>query len=110
MSLDHFKICSKIEPKLKKIVKVFHVFDDNFGLNVLFITSDDNVYGFGQNSFGCCGLGHNNVVNEPQVIPELCHKKIKQFFIGMNFVTALNDEGKVFVWGNNSFGQLANGS
>ncbi len=50
MSLDHFKICSKIEPKLKKIVKAFHVFDDEKGLNVLFITSDDKVYGFGQNS------------------------------------------------------------
>ena len=81
MSLDHFEICSKIVPKLKKVVKAFHVFDDDEGLNVLFITSDDKVYGFGQNTFGCCGLGHNRVVNEPQVIPELCHKNIKQFFI-----------------------------
>ena len=50
MSLDHFEICSKIDSKLKRVVKVFHVFDDIKGLNVLFITSDDNVYGFGQNS------------------------------------------------------------
>ena len=41
MSLDQFKICSKIEPKLKKIVKAFHVFDDYKGLNVLFIKSNN---------------------------------------------------------------------
>ena len=76
ISLEHFEICSKIKPQLKKIVKAFHVFDDEKGLNVLFITSDDNVYGLGQNSLGCCGLGHNSVVNEPQVIPELCQKNI----------------------------------
>ena len=96
MSLDQFKICSKIEPSLKKVLKTFHVFDDIKGLNVLFITSDDEVYDFGQNYFGCCGLGHNSVVNEPQVIPELCHKNIKQLFIGLTFVLALNSDGKVY--------------
>ena len=110
MSLDNFEICSKIEPKIKKIVKIFHVFDDEKGLNVLFITSDDKVYGFGQNSFGCCGLGHNSVVNEPQVIPELCHKSVKQFFIGWSFVLALKSDGQVYAWGRNCFGQLATGS
>ena len=109
ISLDQFEICSKIEPKLKKVVKAFHVFDDFNGLNILFITSDDKVYGFGQNTWGCCGLGHSNFVNEPQVIPELCHKNIK-FFIGYDFVLALNSVGQVFSWGNNYFGQLATGS
>ena len=92
MSLDQFKICSKIEPKLKKVVKAFHVFDDYWDLNVLFITSDDNV------------------VNEPQVIPELCHKNIKQFFIGHRFVLALNSDGQIYGWGRNNLGQLATGS
>ncbi len=106
MSLDHFEICSKIEPKLKKVVKAFHVFDDYKGLNVLFITSDDNVYGLGRNSFGCCGLGHNSVVNEPQVIPELCHKSVNQFFIGSSFVLALNSKGQLFGWGRDDWGQV----
>ena len=104
MSLDHFEICSKIEPKFKKSVKALHVFDDYKGLNVLFITSDDKIYGFGQNSLGCCGLGHNSVINEPQVIPELCHKNIKQFFNGYSFVLALNTDEKLFSWGGNYLG------
>ena len=56
---------------MKIEIKIFHVFDDKNGFNVLFITSDDKVFGFGSNCFGCCGLGHNSVVNEPQIIPEL---------------------------------------
>ena len=66
---------------------------------LLFITSDDKVFGFGSNCFGCCGLGHNSVVNEPQIIPELCHKNIKQFFIGWSFILALTSDNKVFGWG-----------
>ena len=75
--LDKFEIIEKVDQNLKQKIKLFHVFDDEKGFNVLFTTSDDKVYGLGQNSFGCCGLGHNSVVNEPQVIPELCHKNIK---------------------------------
>ena len=105
---NRFPIFEKVEQNLKQKIKLFHVFDDINGYNVLFITSDDKVYGLGQNTFGCCGLGHNNVVDEPQVIPQLCHKNIKQFFIGYTFVLALNSDGKLFGWGKNSHGQLAN--
>ena len=74
--LKKFDICSKISENLRIILTLFHVFEDFDGYNVLFVTFDGNVYGFGQNSFGCCGLGHNCVVIEPQVIPELCDKNI----------------------------------
>ena len=76
----------------------------------MFITSDDKVFGFGSNCFGCCGLGHNSVVNEPQIIPELCHKNIKQFFIGMFFILAISDDNKVFGWGRNNFGECGRGT
>ena len=104
--LNRFRICSKITEKIKLQIKIFHVFEDIKGQNVLFITSDDKVFGFGTNYFGCCGLGHNSVVNEPQIIPELCHKNIKQFFIGRNFTLAHTNDGQVFGWGYNSSGQL----
>ena len=41
---------------------------------MFFVTEDDKVYGFGYNDFGCCGLGHNNYISEPQIIRELCDK------------------------------------
>jgi alpha-tubulin suppressor-like RCC1 family protein len=35
---------------------------------------------------------------------------IKKIQSGQNFSIALNKEGKVFVWGNNVYGQLGTGS
>ena len=106
---NRFEVFEKVDQILKQRIKIFHVFDDKNGYNVLFITSDDKVYGFGQNIFGCCGLGHNNVVEEPQLIPELCQKSVKQFFIGYDFVMAINNDNQVFGWGRNDWGQLGRG-
>ena len=105
-SLENIEICSKINEEIKINIRFLHVFDDINGYNVLFITSDDKVFGFGSNCFGCFGLGHNSVVNEPQIIPELCHKNIEQFFIGWSFILGLNSYKQVYGWGNNEQGQL----
>ena len=107
--LNSFSIFRKLSEEIKNEIKLFHVFDDRKGQNVLFITSDDKVFGFGSNCFGCCGLGHNSVVNEPQIIPELCHKNIQQFFIGYDFILGLNSDKQVYGWGGNSLGQLCRG-
>ena len=72
--MDKFKILSDISEELKTQIKIFHIFDDFKGYNVLFITKNDEVFGFGSNECGGCGLRHNSVVKEPQIIPELCHK------------------------------------
>lgn len=40
---------------------------------------------------------------------ELGISKVVKVVSGINFTLALNDEGKVFVWGNNTFGQLGTG-
>ena len=107
--INKFKCFSEIEEEIKTKIKLFHVFDDVKGNNVLFITSDDKVFGFGSNCFGCCGLGHNSVVNEPQIIPELCHNNIQQFFIGGTFRLCLTNERRVYGWGRNYLGQLGRG-
>ena len=107
--LNRFEVFSKIDEEIKRKIKIFHVFDDIKGQNVFFITSDDKVFGFGYNTYGCCGLGHNSVVNEPQIIPELCHKNIQQFLIGWNFILGLGIDKNVYGWGCNDFGQLGRG-
>ena len=40
---------------------------------------------------------------------ELGINKVVKVVSGINFTLALNDEGKVFVWGKNTFGQLGTG-
>ena len=104
--LNRFKICSKISEEIKQNIKIFHVFNDKNGKNILFITSDDKVFGFGYNTYGCCGLGHDRDVNEPQIIPELCHKNMQQFFIGWTFILCLTSDKHVYGWGCNDQGQL----
>ena len=107
--LNRFDICSKISEKFKRKIKTFIVFYDGDEDNILFITSDDKVFSFGYNQFGCCGLGHNCVVNEPQIIPQLCHKNIQQFFIGGDFILCLTFDKRVYGWGCDNDGQLGRG-
>ena len=104
--MNRFEVCSKISEEIKQKIRIFHVFK---GFNVFYITSDDEVFGFGYNQFGCCGLGHNSVVNEPQIITELYHKNIQQFFIGETFILGLSIENQVYGWGFNSDGKLGRG-
>jgi len=95
----------KSEENMIKSIQLFHVFDDERGYNVLFVTNDDMVYGLGSNYWGSLGLGHNLYVNEIQVIDRLCHKNITQFFNGEDFVVALSKHNCLYSWGHDT-GQL----
>ncbi|CAG2106487.1 unnamed protein product, partial [Medioppia subpectinata] len=88
-------------------IKLFHVFDDKKGYNVLFATNDDMVYGMGSNYYGSLGLGHNRAVNTPHIIPELCQQNIQQFICGKDFVLFINDQNCIHGWGRNDRAQLA---
>ena len=103
---NNFILFSQISEELKQNIKIFNVFDDWKGYNVLFITNDDTVYGFGSNQWGVCGLGHDKSVDSPLIIPELCHKNIQQFFSGLGFVLALNCDNQLYGWGNKSLGVI----
>src|SRR5882672_10878722 len=96
----------KSEENMIKSIQLFHVFDDERGYNVLFVTNDDMVYGLGSNYWGSLGLGHGLYVNEIQVIDRLCHKNITQFFNGEDFVLALTHDNCLYSWGINEKGQL----
>ena len=106
---ESIEICSKISEKLKNKIKLFNVFDDYKGCNVLFATTEDQIYGFGQNYRSCCGLGHDSIVHKPELIPELCDKNVKQFFIGFNFYLAIIEDNQLFGWGVNHLDQLGIG-
>ena len=103
--LKNFTICKN--PNLNNFtIKYFHIFDDNNGFNILFVSKEDKVYSFGSNQFGSCGLGHNKNVKDPQIIPELCYKNIEQFSNGLDFVLGIDNDNKLYGWGRNNYGQL----
>src|SRR5690349_9185009 len=101
--VERFEIFEDVPTKLKKVIKLFYVFSDYNGYNALFVTLDDIVFGLGHNDRGVCGLGHEMVVNEPNVIQELCHKSVKQFFNGYNFALALTSDNVLYGWGDNNY-------
>ena len=93
--MNKFEICDELNNKLRKVIKSFYVFDDRKGYNVLFVTIDDIVFGFGSNDCGVCGLGHEMVVNESQVVNELCHKGVQHFYNGRSFALAFTSDNKI---------------
>jgi len=107
--LNSFEVFNKIPENIKQNISIFHIFDDFKGYNVLYITNDDRVFGFGSNCSGCLGLGHNRAVNEPQIINELRFKNIKQFINGSTFVLALSENKRIYGWGYNKLAQLGRG-
>ncbi|CAG2114915.1 unnamed protein product, partial [Medioppia subpectinata] len=61
--------------------------DPTYYKNVLFVTTDDRVYGLGTNSEGVLGLGHNRPIDTPEEVPEL--------------TITLASDGRVFQWDYN---------
>ena len=108
--LNTFNICSKIDESLRNDIKLIDVFESRVEAsderNVLFVTIDDRVFGFGYNMDGVLGFGHCESVEKPQELLELRYKKVKEFFVGPIFVVALTEDNRVYNWGNNSVGQL----
>ncbi|MDR0520163.1 MAG: hypothetical protein LBG82_09005, partial [Clostridiales Family XIII bacterium] len=81
---------------------------------VFAITSDGEVYAWGNNSSGQLGNGTmNNAVNYmPQLIDQshFGDEKVKSIAAGWNHCFALTESGNIYAWGENRVGQLGNGT
>ncbi|KAL0481663.1 E3 ubiquitin-protein ligase HERC [Acrasis kona] len=68
------------------------------------------VYSCGFNNYGQLGLGHQKFTPTPCVIESLQEYKITKVSVNSSCHTiAIEDTGRVFVWGCNQFGQLGLG-
>jgi alpha-tubulin suppressor-like RCC1 family protein len=109
--MEKFDVFKELNDEFKQRVKILYVFEDYWGkgYNVLIVTKDDKTYAFGRNSYNQLGFGHNKVVNEIQIVEELCDQQIIDF-AGWRHCIARNSSGKVYCWGYNEMGLLGNGS
>jgi cysteine-rich repeat protein len=73
------------------------------------LTSANEVFCWGLNSSGQLGDGTTENRNEPILVPGL-EGRIISISAGAEFTCALNDTDEVFCWGNNSSGQLNDGT
>ncbi|CAB3385486.1 Hypothetical predicted protein [Cloeon dipterum] len=87
--------------------------DDDDSWNVICVTKDDKVYGYGANQFGCLGTANDLPIRQPVKIDALCGQKIISIECeGKSSVPsffALTSFGSVFAWGNNARGKLGLG-
>jgi alpha-tubulin suppressor-like RCC1 family protein len=76
--------------------------------HLLILTSKNEVYSYGLNSRGCLGTGNADDAFDRPVKVNLPGKAI-QIAAGGQHSAVLLENGDVYVWGSNEFGQLGNG-
>ncbi|XAR71988.1 hypothetical protein NMG60_11018467 [Bertholletia excelsa] len=79
--------------------------------HTLCISYDGNVYAFGGNQFGQLGTGADQSETLPRLInaPSLENKHAKMVSSGARHSAVVTDDGEVFSWGWNKYGQLGLG-
>ncbi|KAF7995498.1 hypothetical protein HCN44_006605 [Aphidius gifuensis] len=83
------------------------------GSKTLFIvTQEGKLYACGEGTNGRLGLGDNNNVYEPKLIPFLSQYVIKKVAVhsGGTYALALTQDSKVFSWGEGEDGKLGHGN
>ena len=76
----------------------------------LALDTNGNIWSWGDNSSGQLGNNSTTKGNNPQKIETELNTKFKDISAGYNFSLALDIEGNIWSWGDNSSGQLGNNS
>ena len=76
------------------------------GFHTITLSNEGSVYCFGQNQFGQLGIGEKTdfLVSVPTLIPNL--PKITQISCGYSFTVCVDEEGFIWSFGDNQYGQL----
>ena len=95
-------------PKLLHIVlngkKVVHISCGDS--SSVAVTDNGEVYSWGHNGVGQLGIGNCTSQAEPQKVATFAKIVIEKVVCGYMHTLALSDEGDLYVWGANSYGQL----
>ncbi|BDR53358.1 hypothetical protein KIM372_12650 [Bombiscardovia nodaiensis] len=79
------------------------------GAHVLALTDTGRIYAWGSNSSGQLGVTGANATS-PQAVPLPASITIKQIVAGDEFSAALSNNRDLYTWGNNTYGQLGDGT
>lgn len=74
------------------------------------VLNTGEVYGWGYNGNGQLGIGNNVNQLSPCRVPGLTNVVIIKVVCGYAHTLALTDEGELYAWGANSYGQLGTGN
>ncbi|OQV12481.1 RCC1 and BTB domain-containing protein 1 [Hypsibius exemplaris] len=110
MSLEDWTIFRILPSHVRAKIRLFYVLGAN-GNEAIFVTDDDDVYGFGTNYSFCLGIGDCGATIEPRKIEVLCKQKLKAISFGASpHVVGITGNGTVYAWGHNAHSQLGTGT
>ena len=78
--------------------------------HTIIITKDGTLYSFGDNGYGQLGLGDNTPMNIPILVAALNDLKVKVVSCGNNHTVIITEDGNLYSFGKNEFGQLGLGN
>ncbi|XP_065344294.1 RCC1 and BTB domain-containing protein 1-like [Cloeon dipterum] len=105
-SMDKWEIFQDLSDELKRNIRLAVVLRGS----AIYVTKDDEVFGFGQNEEGFLGTGDRTPRTEHTKIKQLCGQNIQGLQFSNCTFFAISASGSVFSWGNNDFGQLGLGT
>ncbi|XP_065334376.1 RCC1 and BTB domain-containing protein 1-like [Cloeon dipterum] len=76
----------------------------------IYVTKDDQVFGFGENGTGFLGTGDTEPRTEHTKIEQLCGQNIQELEFSNYTFFAISATGSVYAWGRNGNGQLGLGT
>ena len=78
--------------------------------HALLLTREGQVSAFGQGNCGKLGLGGCWDEAVPRLVEALAKRRTIQIACGIDHSAAVTDNGSVWTWGDNRFGQLGHGN
>ncbi|XP_059157195.1 E3 ubiquitin-protein ligase HERC2-like isoform X2 [Physella acuta] len=91
----------------KEVVKLAAHAD---GKHYLALTSEGDVYSWGNGDGGRLGHGDNISRDEPTLITALSGKHMVQVCAGSTYSAAISSSGELYTWGRGNYGRLGHGS
>ncbi len=80
------------------------------GYHTIVAGSDGNVYSFGYNNDGQLGTGEKNIHTKPTLVLMPAGVSAVALAAGLYHSVAIGSDGKVYAWGDNTYGQLGTGN
>ncbi|XP_019733944.1 RCC1 and BTB domain-containing protein 1 [Hippocampus comes] len=91
----------------KKVVSLSY----GSGPHILLATEDGKLFACGHNGFCQLGIGTaNQELSQVLVTANIQNKKVKEVACGAHHSMVLTEDGEVFAWGFNDYGQVGSGS